>query len=198
MTGPKRGIEMQSAVLIEYDLRIKKGEHEVDDLQLIDGISDFSELTTPTCKPFLNRIDGAGGAVDITLAMLSEAVEATIQVDITQVHGSGFRLLLSSYVGGLEREEIHLFRGVISEACGMRRFVVAAAIDTWMRVKFKVIDGSGGSTSEVERHASFKASMHGCASQQMELDQASITVKVTWSTLWSFSGNARSLFFPRN
>jgi len=52
-----------------------------------------------------------------------------------------------------------------------------------MRVKFKVIDGSGGSTSEVERHASFKASMHGCASQQMELDQASITVKVTWSTL---------------
>ena len=70
MTGPKRGIEMQSAVLIEYDLRIKKGEHEVDDLQLIDGISDFSELTTPTCKPFLNRIDGAGGAVDITLAML--------------------------------------------------------------------------------------------------------------------------------
>jgi len=180
MTGPKRGIEMQSAVLIEYDLRIKKGEHEVDDLQLIDGISDFSELTTPTCKPFLNRIDGA---VDITLAMLSEAVEATIEVDITQVHGSGFRLLLSSYVGGLEREEIHLFRGVISEACGMRRFGVAAAIDTWMRVKFKVIDGSGGSTSEVERHASFKASMHGCASQQMELDQASITVKVTWSTL---------------
>jgi len=106
MTGPKRGIEMQSAVLIEYDLRIKKGEHEVDDLQLIDGISDFSELTTPTCKPFLNRIDGA---VDITLAMLSEAVEATIEVDITQVHGSGFRLLLSSYVGGLEREKKFIF-----------------------------------------------------------------------------------------
>ena len=33
----------------------------------------------------------------------------------------------------------------------MRRFGVAAAIDTWMRVKFKVIDGSGDSTSEVEK-----------------------------------------------
>jgi hypothetical protein len=37
MTGSKRGILMCSAVLIEFDMRIKMGEHEDDDLQLIDG-----------------------------------------------------------------------------------------------------------------------------------------------------------------
>ncbi|KAK3139166.1 hypothetical protein QOZ80_5AG0378870 [Eleusine coracana subsp. coracana] len=36
MTGPKRGICMRGDVLIEYDMRIKKGDHQ-DDLQLIDG-----------------------------------------------------------------------------------------------------------------------------------------------------------------
>ncbi|CAL4953380.1 unnamed protein product [Urochloa decumbens] len=87
MIGPKRGIEMYSAVLIEYDMRIKKGEQEVDDVQLIDGVSDFDELTTPSCRPFLSRIDGVGGAVDITVAMFHSAVEATIEVDTSQVHG---------------------------------------------------------------------------------------------------------------
>ncbi|XP_066341128.1 uncharacterized protein [Miscanthus floridulus] len=69
MIGPKRGIDMSSGVLIEFDMKIKKGEQELDDTQLIDGITDFDELTTPSFKPFLSRIDGVGGAVDITLAM---------------------------------------------------------------------------------------------------------------------------------
>ena len=55
MIGPKRGIEMYSAVLIEYDMRIKKGQQEADDMQLIDGVSDFDELTTPSRKPFWKK-----------------------------------------------------------------------------------------------------------------------------------------------
>jgi hypothetical protein len=43
MIGPKRGISMGDAVLLEFDMRIKKGEQEKDDLQLIDGVSDFCE-----------------------------------------------------------------------------------------------------------------------------------------------------------
>ena len=35
MIGPKRGIDMFSAVLIEYDMRIKKGEQEADDNNLV-------------------------------------------------------------------------------------------------------------------------------------------------------------------
>ncbi|OEL22237.1 hypothetical protein BAE44_0016745 [Dichanthelium oligosanthes] len=106
MAGPKRGISMDCSVLFEFDMRIKKGEREEDDLQLIDGTVGYSELTTP-CKPFTNRINGDGGAVDIMLSLVYEAVEATIEVGAISDARSDLSLSLSSFVciGG-SREEI--------------------------------------------------------------------------------------------
>ncbi|XP_072149592.1 uncharacterized protein [Setaria viridis] len=43
MSGPKRGIPMLSDVLTEFDMRIKNGEKEEDDLQLIDGLIHYDE-----------------------------------------------------------------------------------------------------------------------------------------------------------
>ncbi|KAF0888640.1 hypothetical protein E2562_016098 [Oryza meyeriana var. granulata] len=45
MTGPKRGITMDARVMIEYDMRIKRGENKQDDLVLVDGAATFSEIT---------------------------------------------------------------------------------------------------------------------------------------------------------
>ncbi|KAL6871051.1 hypothetical protein ACP4OV_014899 [Aristida adscensionis] len=158
---------------------IKSREQEADDLQLIDGVSDFSEITTPTRRPFLSRIDGASGAVDITLTMLRDAVEAIVEVDISQLHQSGLSLLISSFVSD-HKQDIQLFHGIVSQPCELRRCVIAVVRDTCMHLKFKF---SGEDlTNEVERCASFKAKRHGSSSQQIELDEASITVKVTWST----------------
>uniref|UniRef100_A0A8R7TK80 DUF6598 domain-containing protein n=1 Tax=Triticum urartu TaxID=4572 RepID=A0A8R7TK80_TRIUA len=44
MNGPKRTILLIFDVLLEFDMRIKNGENEEDDLQLIDGISEFDGL----------------------------------------------------------------------------------------------------------------------------------------------------------
>ena len=44
MTGPKRGIDLTETVLIEYDVRIKTGDREEDDQQLIDGASLLDPL----------------------------------------------------------------------------------------------------------------------------------------------------------
>ncbi|GJN28489.1 hypothetical protein PR202_gb16619 [Eleusine coracana subsp. coracana] len=179
MTGPKRGISMRGEVLIEYDMRIKKEEHQ-DDLQLIDGVSAYDKPSILGCHPFVKHIHGVGGAVDITLAMFYWAVEATIQVDTTRVNGSGSRLLLSSFVSGLE-EEIRLFHGSVRQL--PERFVLSTVLDTWMHLKFKFGDERGSHTNEFERCASFKARQHGCASQQIKLDDEDyIMVKVTWST----------------
>lgn len=184
MIGPKRGIDMSAGVLIEFDMKIKREEQELDDTQLIDGITDFDELLTPAFKPFLSRIDGVGGAVDITLAMFLYAMESTIEVEIAQVYGNGFHLVLTSLVSGLVVEkEIQLFDGVVSQPCGLRRFVVALSIHALMHLKFKFVDD--GITNEVERCASFKAKRHGYDMQQLQHNGASIMVKVTWSTLYS-------------
>ncbi|OEL33183.1 hypothetical protein BAE44_0005801 [Dichanthelium oligosanthes] len=76
MAGPKRGIEMRATVLIEYDMKIKREGGQEDDLQLVDGAACFSELASLDRRVYTQRI----GAVDICLALIHNAVEATIQV----------------------------------------------------------------------------------------------------------------------
>lgn len=172
-------------MLLEFDMRIKEGGKEEDDLQLIDGASEVSEITTPS-RACTGRINGESGAIDITLAHLHRAVEATVEVAISDVHG-GFRFSLSSFVftDGLHKE-IQLFHGTIGESCALRRFIVAVSIDTWMHLKFKI--GQKGSKSDLERYCSFKAHSHGCANQQIKMvDVASLSAKVTWSATEVFS-----------
>ncbi|KAL6650210.1 hypothetical protein ACP70R_009135 [Stipagrostis hirtigluma subsp. patula] len=180
MTGPKRGISMDSHVLMEFDMRIKKGDQEEDDLQLIDGVIPYSELAPGT--PVTKRINGDCGAVDITSALVYRAVEATIDIVISKVQ-SGFSLSLSSFVfiDGLHMG-IQLFHGAIDESFGLRRYVLAVKMDTWMHLKFKV-GQKGSKNDDLERYCSFKANIHGCACQQIMLDVASVSVKVTWSIM---------------
>ncbi|KAK3156027.1 hypothetical protein QOZ80_2AG0101810 [Eleusine coracana subsp. coracana] len=136
MTGPKRGIELYDTTLIEYDMRIKAGEKEKDDLQLIDGVSMVHDLDMFHRNPFTRRILGDCGAVDITVSRLDEAVEATVEVAISEVCSS-FNLSLSCFISGL-CEEIRLFDGTVGTSCGLRRSVVAVVKKTWMDLKFKV------------------------------------------------------------
>ncbi|XBI78086.1 hypothetical protein VPH35_087836 [Triticum aestivum] len=146
MTGPKRGITMVAPALQE------------DDLQLIDGAMEYHDLVTPE-YPFTHRINGDCGAVDITLALVRWAFEATIDVVISK---------------------IQLFRGSVVESCGLR-YVIAVKKDTWMHLKFKV--GQNSCKNDLDHHCSFKAKKHGHDYEQIMLELASISVKVTWSNL---------------
>ena len=138
MTGPKRGISMTSSVLIEFDMRIKKGEQEEDDLQLIDGAIDYCEVTT-AFRPFIDRINGNCGANETTQARENNAVEATIDITISKVL-SGFILSLISIVFvGESHQGIELFCGLIGESCGLTsRYVIAVEMDTLMHLRLMV------------------------------------------------------------
>uniref|UniRef100_A0A0D3GUC6 DUF6598 domain-containing protein n=1 Tax=Oryza barthii TaxID=65489 RepID=A0A0D3GUC6_9ORYZ len=119
MAGPKRGIDMMDYALIEYDMRIKTGEQEKDDIQLIDGAS----LIGPAGlwdEPYAIHLPGDYGVVEITLSRLCWAVEATVEVVILEVKSS-FDLLLGCLTSGLDKE-IHLFDDTITEPCGLKRF----------------------------------------------------------------------------
>ncbi|KAF2907175.1 hypothetical protein DAI22_12g075600 [Oryza sativa Japonica Group] len=181
MTGPKRGIGMVADVIFEFDMRIKNGEKEEDDLQLIDGIIEIDDnVVTMIGTPRAFRLSGDCGSVDMSMAIFDNAVEATVEVAISELH-YGFDLSLSYVLSELEENrEFQLFGGTIGESCGLRRFVVAVNLDTLMHLKFKVHkEGS----NLVEHCCSFESNLHGCASQEIKLEEASILVKVTWSPL---------------
>jgi hypothetical protein len=81
-------------------------------------------------------------------------------------------------------EKIHLFDGVIAQSGALRRFVVAVPFNTTMILKFKVSNNvqhtNRGSAS---RQIKFQAKVHRCASRQIRLKAATISVKVNWSCI---------------
>uniref|UniRef100_A0A0E0B912 DUF6598 domain-containing protein n=1 Tax=Oryza glumipatula TaxID=40148 RepID=A0A0E0B912_9ORYZ len=174
MTGPKRGIKFCSSALIEYDMRIKTGEQEEDDIQLIDGVLGiFDDLGKPSCKSFRSRIDGVGGAVDITVGLLPSAVEATFEVAISEVQ-SCFDLTVCSYAGGLS-QEFKIFQGTIAESCGLRRSVVAVMLDGMLHLRF--IARRKGSKRDHEIACSIRGKKHGSSTHQLNTELASFLVK---------------------
>ncbi|KAG2599060.1 hypothetical protein PVAP13_5KG412100 [Panicum virgatum] len=174
MTGPKRGTEMYPPILIEYDLRIKNGGLEEDDMDLIDGAMPCY-LRTPS-KPVKHRIYGNCGTVDMSLAFIEYAVEATIEVVISDAQ-RGLSLSLGSLVNiDSSYEEIQLFQGTVDQL-SLRRFVVAVPKNTEMILKLKVDNNCA------EHCISFKAKQHGCDRQSMKLELCPIAVKVTWSAI---------------
>ncbi|CAL4975797.1 unnamed protein product [Urochloa decumbens] len=175
MTGPRRGIIMLSEVLMEFDMRIKTGEKEEDDLQLIDGLINLDNRITR--RPFTIRFNGSsGGAVDMCLTLMDRGMEAIIVVSIAELQ-SAFDLSLSSIVSVMEdHKEIQLFHGAIGESC-QKRFVVAVPVDTVMHLKFNV--DKKGTDDDIVHLCSFDANQHKCVNRQIKFEAACISVDVT-------------------
>nr|XP_025883001.1 uncharacterized protein LOC112939686 [Oryza sativa Japonica Group] len=177
MAGPKRGIDMMDYALIEYDMRIKIGEQEKCDVQLIDGASLIGPAGLWN-DSYTFRIPGDYGAVDITLSRLRWAAEATVEVVISEVQTS-FDLLLGCITSGLDKE-IRLFDGTITEPRGLKRSVVAVRMRSLIELNFKV----GALSSSLDHCCSFKPKYHGHDTRELKTAFALISVKVTWSNLF--------------
>ncbi|XP_051201523.1 uncharacterized protein [Lolium perenne] len=177
MSGPRRGIEMLDSSLLEYDVRIKNGVHEEDDLQLLDGASMF-QFWDASARPFTLRMPTDSGAIDMIVACINCAVEATVEVFILEVQSS-FNLSLICLNGGFI-EEMILFDGATAESRGLKRSVVAVASHSYLDLKFNL----GALPSSSNQHCcSFKAEIHGHVTQNIKTEFALISLKVTWSTL---------------
>lgn len=179
MTGPKRGIAFHCDVLLEFDMRIKNGEKEEDDAQLIGGMSEVRGMFMPW-EPTPVRLDGDCGAVEVSSALVSNAVAAIVEVIVVSDVRSGFDLSLSSVISAMEAHEFQLFHGsAVGDWCGRRRFAIAVTVDTMMHLKFMV--SHKGSNGNVKRRCSFRAKKSGQTSRRIKFELASIWVKVTWA-----------------
>ncbi|KAL6601745.1 hypothetical protein ACP70R_044965 [Stipagrostis hirtigluma subsp. patula] len=141
MAGPKRGIQMSARVLMEFDMRIKRGEREEDDLELVDGAITFSELISFHCRPYTRRIHGDHGALDVSVALIGSAVEATIQVEprdlgrfvVAVVKGSALIVFLDvGQRGGTDRARpCYAFKARKHGSCGAPRMASASPAYSW-------------------------------------------------------------------
>jgi hypothetical protein len=177
MAGPKRGIVLMDNTFVEYDMRIKRGQGEQDDLQVLDGASiiSFHGLWN---YPFTLDTPGDYGTIDIILSFIRGAVEATVEVHILEVQRS-FNLFLICLTSGLD-QELMLFDGAIAQSRSLKRCVVAVTSNSFIDLKFNV----GEVSSSLDQHCcSFKAEMHGHVTQKIRTGFALILVKVTWSTV---------------
>ncbi|WVZ78069.1 hypothetical protein U9M48_025834 [Paspalum notatum var. saurae] len=179
MAGPKRGIQLVDTTLIEYDMKIKTGKHEDEDLQLIDGVSFIDDMETCDRHVYTCRLRGDGGVVNLALSRLKHAVQATVEVAISQVRGK-LIMQLGCFTSEID-EEIRIFDGAVVGSHGLRSSAVAVALDDHLDLRFKV--AAEPCVPPAEHCCSFKASKHGHATEEIETGFALITVKVTWSTL---------------
>ncbi|KAL6628979.1 hypothetical protein ACP70R_028744 [Stipagrostis hirtigluma subsp. patula] len=183
MTGPKRGIYLQARALVEFDMRIKMLGHgdDKEDLELIDGFATFSELT-PFHGVYTQRIHGDGGAaVDISLALLRHAVQARMQVGVSELPVHGISLCVLGFVSGWP-QGIKLFDGVVHELGDLDSFVVAVVINTPLILHF-LVKQADGSDKVHRRCCAFPAKAHGCNRFSLPLDFADIKLKVFWANL---------------
>lgn len=181
LPGPKRGVYLQSPVLVEYDMRIKNyGGREEDDQPLIDGAFTCSELAF-VLGPFTYRINGErrGASVDISRALFRGAVEATVEARIVELAAGSVDLSVCALVPPTT-EEIKLFRGTVDGPCRMDRFVVAVISDSFLLLVFKV---AGAPLPDLDGRFAFRAVAHGCISSRQKFSFGTVEVKVTWSGL---------------
>ncbi|KAJ1277672.1 hypothetical protein BS78_04G021600 [Paspalum vaginatum] len=127
MAGPKRGIQLVDTILIEYDMKIKTGKHEDEDLQLIDGVSFIDDTETFDRHVYTCRLRGDGGVVNLAVSRLNDAVQATVEVAISQVRGK-FIMQLGCFTSEID-EEIRIFDGAVVGSHGLRCSAVAVSLD---------------------------------------------------------------------
>ncbi|XP_037417522.1 uncharacterized protein LOC119280954 [Triticum dicoccoides] len=187
MTGPKRGIRMGAPVLIEFDMKVKRGVGEAeDDLQLVDCVACLNDITSRHATKNRRRIDGDCGAVDITYSLLRGAAEATVQVGISELaQDSGLiRLNAALFYTKELSAQIQLFDGVVAaEASELSRTVVAVAKGGQLLVSLMLNQTGGSGDCAFSRSCTFPVQKHGNHVSVFKLGLATIEVKVTWSTL---------------
>uniref|UniRef100_A0A0E0R362 DNA-directed RNA polymerase n=1 Tax=Oryza rufipogon TaxID=4529 RepID=A0A0E0R362_ORYRU len=184
LSGPKRGIGMETPALLEYDIRIKRGDGEDDDLQLIDRAATISEteLPLPYAQAYTRWIAGDYGAMNISLALLHNAIEATMHIQITEVRGSGgFDMSMACRVGQIPNE-IKLFESVaIAKPCQLNKRFVLAIVKRGILVLDLKVKRSGALEEEepVRMLRGLKAKAHGQVILPMIFDCATILVLQT-------------------
>ena len=189
LCSPARGIGITSHVLFEFRLcvltEVPPENGHKDDL-LIEGCAEFSNMME--IKSFVGnrRIYGEKCGLDVKFLLLTNAVQAFIDVEILRAPVCGLNLNIYVKTSGFS-DVIRLYRGT-TEAGRRLSSVVAVERCSYLDLR---IEGNpkddGGVFQKLPPSVwdnSFAACYHGMVDKVVNLDKSTtISVKITWKTV---------------
>ncbi|XP_012700489.1 uncharacterized protein LOC101765380 [Setaria italica] len=194
LTSPARVISMVARALIEFELYVRtkdRPEDEPKDDCLIEGCTEFTNLISSVSYVEHRRLYGNNCALDVKFAVLINAVEARIDVEVLRLGdiASGINLKVYAKTSGF-REVIRLFEDAAPKPGAVMSFVVAVETHNYLDL---YIEGSPGNNpvlgqkeEQVSRSwwkCSFGSSYHCMEEEVAELGNfGEVSVKVNWKS----------------
>ncbi|CAN6348167.1 unnamed protein product [Urochloa humidicola] len=189
LRSPTRVISMVSQALIEFELCVQTEDRPDDEPKgdcLIEGCTEFTNFLSSKSYIEHRRLYGNNCALDVKLAVLINAVEARIDVEVLRLGAiaSGINLKVYAKTSGF-REVIRLFEGAAPKPGDVMCFVVAVETHNYLDL---YIEGSPGENQKEQAlrsswKCSFGSGYHCMDEQVAELgDFGEVSVKVNWKS----------------
>uniref|UniRef100_A0A0D3HVZ4 DUF6598 domain-containing protein n=1 Tax=Oryza barthii TaxID=65489 RepID=A0A0D3HVZ4_9ORYZ len=190
LTSPARGICLTSHALFEFQLCIRtedspEAEDEPKGDTLIEGCTEFTNILRSTSFTQTVRLYGEKCGLDLKFALLVNAVQATVDVEIIHSPPCGLNLKLYAKTSGFS-DVIRLFQGAAQSG---HRISSVVAVVRCSHLDL-CIEGSpagiglGEKLPRVRWEHRFGAGFHGIEDEVVKLgDFSTISVKVTWKAV---------------
>ncbi|TVU49585.1 hypothetical protein EJB05_00899, partial [Eragrostis curvula] len=186
LSSPARVISMPTRALIEFELRAQNEDKiDGDDDLIIEGCTELDNLFKSKSSIEHQRLYGERCALDIKYAVLFNAMEAQVSIEVLRVPIHGVDLKLYAKTSGFS-DVIRLFRGVALEVGLKKSFAVGVEMYNYLDLYiegFPLHDPVLGQKLRPGSwwQCSFSSSYHGTVELVAELgDFAAVSVKVTW------------------
>jgi hypothetical protein len=188
LASPARGICITSHALFEFELCVRTEDPSEDEAKgdiLIKGCTEITNMHGAESFVKTGRLYGDKCGLDVKFAVLVNAVQATVDVEILRAPVCGFDLKLYAKTSGFN-DVIRLFEGATESGCRMSSVVAVewcSHLDLCIRGS-SVDNGLSQNLHYEEWKCRFYACYHGTVSEDVNFfDFATISVKVTWKAV---------------
>lgn len=183
---------MRSRALIEFELYVRTEDQTEDEPRgdcLIEGCTELTNSHSSKSYIEHRRLYGPSCALDVKFAVLINAVEARIDVEVLRLGASDINLKVYAKTSGF-REVIRLFQDTAPKPGAVMTFVVAVERRNSLDLYIEGSPGDNPVPGQAEKQAlcswwkcSFGSGYHCMEKEVADLDIfGEVSVKVNWKS----------------
>lgn len=191
LISPARVIPMMSRALIEFELYVRTEDQTEDEPRgdcLIEGCTELTNFHSSKSYIEHRRLYGPSCALDVKFAVLINAIEARIDVEV-RLGASDINLKVYAKTSGF-REVIRLFQDTAPKPGAVMTFVVAVERRNYLDLYIEGSPGDNPVPGQKEKQVSrswwkcsFGSGYHCMEEEVADLDIfGEVSVKVNWKS----------------